>query len=211
MEREDLMNRLEHETQVFKNPAVKQAFADVDRKDFVEPDYEIEAYEDYAVPTLGGQDLPQPTSVAFMLELLDVRKGDVVLEIGSGTGWMTALLASMVGDDGKIFGLELIPELVVQSKKYLKKYKDFDIEIKQAGKEVGLYEEAPFDRIISTAEFPDKETVLAELMLQLAPTGIMIIPIEGSIWKFERVDDEQFYETEYPGFGFAPYVVGGVS
>ncbi len=208
MEREDLMTRLEHETQVFRNKAVKEAFQAIDRKDFVHEDYDFEAYEDYALPTMQGQTISQPTTVAFMLELLDVRKGDAVLDIGSGSGWTTALLAHMTGKDGKVYGLEIIPELVSHSKENLAKYKKLKLntEILQADKESGLYRNAPYDRILAGAAFNDKATVPAELLLQLAPKGVMVLPIGESIFKFEKVSDDEIYETEYPGFNFVEYI-----
>src|SRR4051812_42335265 len=176
MEREDLMQRLEHETQVFQNENIKSAFEAIDRKDFIGPDYEVEAYEDYAVPTLDGQTISQPTTVAFMLELLDAQPGDMVLDIGSGTGWTSALLAHIVGPEGKVTGIEIMPSLVEQSKKNLLKYIDLPIEIITADSETGYYRNAPYERILVGAALPDKE-MAAELILQLAPGGVLVVPI----------------------------------
>ncbi|MCC2631085.1 MAG: hypothetical protein K0S38_894 [Candidatus Paceibacter sp.] len=206
MKREELMKHLSDETQVFKNPTIKAAFEAVDRKDFVGEDYKVEAYEDYPLPTLAGQTISQPTTVAFMLELLDVQKGDVVLDIGSGSGWTTALLGHMVGKDGRVIGLEIKPELVEEGQKNIKKYKQLPIEIRQADKEAGLYKEGPYNRIIAGAAFADKESAPAELLFQLSPGGVMVLPIGDSIFKYEKAGEEEIYETEYPGFIFVPYV-----
>lgn len=207
MNKDELMKRLEEETQVFKNPAVKRAFEAVDRKDFIADDYKIEAYEDYALPTIEGQTTTQPTTVAFMLELLDAQEGDIVLDIGSGSGWVTALLGHMVGEEGKVIGLEIKPSLVDIGKENIRKYPDLNIEIRQAEKETGLYKEAPYNRIISGATFPTKEDLPIELLLQLAIGGVMVIPIEETIIKFEKVSEDEIYETEFPGFTFVPYIV----
>ncbi len=204
--KEQLLERLEHETKVFKNPAIKSAFEAIDRKDFIQPDYHVEAYEDYPLPSLDGQTISQPTTVAFMLELLDVQKGDMVLDIGSGTGWASALLGQIVGENGKVIGLEIRPELVEFSRENLKKYKTLPIEIRLAENETGFYRESPYNRILVSAALPDKETAIAELLTQLTPGGVMVVPIGESLVKFERVDEEEYFETEYPGFTFVPYV-----
>ena len=128
---DDLLRHLEEGSDVFRNKAIKAAFTVVDRKDFVGDDYHFEAYEDYPLPTLSGQTISQPTTVAFMMELLDPRPGDIILDIGAGSGWTTALLGHMVGPEGKVIGLEIKPELVELGRKNIgnKKYKKLPIEI----------------------------------------------------------------------------------
>ncbi len=208
MEKDDLIQHLENETQVFKNKAIKDAFLAIDRKDFVEPDYEVEAYEDYALPTLEGETLTKPTTIGYMLELLDAKPGHTILDIGSGTGYMAALLAHMVGNDGKVIALEINPNILEASKKYLQKYKDLPIELVQADKETGYYRGAPYDRIVAGVEFPNKETAM-ELMIQLVHGGIMVIPIGNKLIQYERVDDEDFLESEFDGFMFDEYIGKG--
>ena len=206
MKRDDLLRHLEDESGVFGNEEVKAAFKAVDRKDFLHEDYAVEAYEDYPLPTLEGQTISQPTTVAFMLELLDAQQGDIILDIGSGSGWVTALLGHMVGPEGKVIGLEIKPELVKFGKKNIKKYAKLPIEIRQADKETGLYKEGPYNRIISGASFPTKEDAPVELLFQLAAGGTMVVPVGDSLFKFEKISDEEVNETEYEGFSFVPYV-----
>ena len=207
MDKKELMRRLEEDTKVFKNPAVKAAFEAIDRRDFVGDDYSFEAYEDYPLPTKNGQTISQPTTVAFMLELLDPQKGDHVLDIGSGSGWTSVLLGHIVGKDGKVVGTEIQPELVEQGRNNLKKYKDLPVEIMLADKEAGMLRKGPYNRILGGAAFKDKnDQSIAELLLQLLSGGVMVVPAGDSIFKFEKKDDDEYFETEYPGFAFVPYV-----
>src|SRR3990167_9057902 len=105
--REELIEYLANTSKVLGNSPIRHAFESVDRADFVNEDYKFEAYEDYPIPIGFDQTISQPTTVAFMLELLDAREGDKVLDIGSGSGWTTALLSKIVGSSGEITGVEI--------------------------------------------------------------------------------------------------------
>jgi len=95
-----------------QTPALIEAFQHVDRRDFVAPDYVDQAYLDRPLPIGHAQTISQPTTVAMMLELLQPQAGQEILDIGSGSGWTTALLGHVVGKDGSVLGLELLPKLV---------------------------------------------------------------------------------------------------
>jgi protein-L-isoaspartate(D-aspartate) O-methyltransferase len=195
----ELIEHLANESKVLDNPLIRKAFLVVDRADFVEEDYKCEAYEDYAIPIGYDQTISQPTTVAFMLELLDPKEGNKVLDIGSGSGWTTALLSKIVGESGEVTGVEIIPELVAIGKKNIEKYENTNIKIEQvkAGK-VGKPGKT-FDRILvsaSTEELPD------DLLLQLSENGILVIPIKDSIWRIKKLSDGEFDSKEYPGFIF---------
>jgi protein-L-isoaspartate(D-aspartate) O-methyltransferase len=199
----DLIKHLAEGTGVLKNHLVRKAFVDVDRAHFVDPDYLSEAYEDYPLPIGHGQTISQPTTVAFMLELLDARKGEKILDIGSGSGWTTALLAHIVGQDGRVFGVELIPDLVEFGKKNLARYNFKHASIEQAGENLGLPREAPFDRILVSAaadNFPQ------ELLAQLKTGGVLVVPIQNSIYKIEKISEQEVRKKEYPGFVFVPLI-----
>ena len=94
-----------------KSDQIIDAFSEISRMEFVPKELELEAEEDVALPIGYGQTISQPLVVAFMLELLDPQSGQKIMDVGSGSGWTTALLAHIVGNDGKVIGIERIKEL----------------------------------------------------------------------------------------------------
>lgn len=184
-----------------KTKSVIEAFRNIDRKDFILSEYKEDAYKDIPLPIGYGQTISQPTTVAFMLELLQVKKGDRVLDVGSGSGWTTALL-SYLAKDGFVWGVEILPELVLFGKSNLSKYNFKNSIILEAGKEIGLREKGPFDKILVSAS---AETVPFLLLEQLKEGGIMVIPIRDSIWKIKKINGK--IETEvFEGFLFVPLI-----
>ena len=186
-----------------KTEIIIDAFKKIDRKDFMAVGYEDLAYVDEALPIGYGQTISQPLTVAFMLELLEPQAGEKILDVGSGSGWTTALLAEIVGETGKVFGVEKIPELVEFGRKNLTKYKFGNIEIRLAGEKLGLQDESPFDKILVSAA---GEGLPQELVDQLATHGRMVIPIKNSIWKIDKISEEEIKKEEYFGFSFVPLI-----
>jgi protein-L-isoaspartate(D-aspartate) O-methyltransferase len=208
MNKQQLLDHLEFESQVFRNPLIKDAFYAIDRKDFVGADYEIEAYEDYAIPIGHGEYISQPTTLAFILELLKVAPGDIVLDVGAGTGYLAALLGHMVGDAGQVYSLDIHNDFVQSATRNIKKYPKLPVEVRAASDDAGYYAKSPYNRIVVSAALPEKDhTIIFELLLQLAPGGIMIVPVGESLMTFEKVNDDEYYETEYPGFTFGEYII----
>lgn len=203
MERNELMEHLENNSRVFKTKAIKEAFEAIDRADFVDGDYTPEAYEDYMLPIGHEQTITKPTTAAFMLELLDPQKGERVLEVGSGSGWITALLAHMVGEKGHVYATEHIPELVAKGQKNIKKYKLPQAEISQAGKKVGLKQDFMYDKILVDASVED---VPSGLIDQLKIGGTMVIPVDDALFKIHKKSKNETERKEYPGFMFSPLV-----
>ena len=202
MNRGDLHHHLKFHTEVLKTKALEKAFLNIDRADFVGSDYEVEAYEDYPLPIGFGQTISQPTTVAFMLELLDVKLGDEVLDVGSGSGWTTALLSKLTGEEGSVLGWEVIPELVNLGQKNISKYKFHQTEIKKAGEETDS--EQTYDRILVSASAEELPEYLLE---KLRPGGVMVLPIERSLFRISKdKEGEISEEEEFPGFVFVPLV-----
>ncbi len=188
-------------SQGFANKYIEQAFREIDRADFVLSEYREMAYQDTALPIGHGATISQPTTVLFMLNQLQPSRSEKILDVGSGSGWTTALLAKIVGDSGEVIGTEIVPELVKFGNKNLKKYNFKNAKIILAGKRLGLSRQAPFDRILvsaAAAKLPD------ELPKQLTVGGRIIIPVQGSIWKIDRISKNKFDEQEFPGFLFVP-------
>jgi len=200
---ENLISHLKDNKGLLRTRELEDAFRTIDRADFVAEDYKEESYEDYPLPIGFGQTLSQPTTVAFMLELLDLKQRDKVLDVGSGSGWTTALIAETVKPQGKVWGVEIIPELVEFGRKNLAKHKLLNAEIVQAGKQMGLSGYAPYDKILVSASAEDLPD---ELIGQLKEGGIMVIPIKNTLYKLEKLAGGKIKETAFPGFVFVPLI-----
>lgn len=154
-----------------------EAFAACPRAAFLPEDVRRRADHDGPLPIAGGQTNSQPRTVADMLRLLDVRPGHHVLDVGSGSGWTTALLAHLVGPTGRVRGVEVVPELVTWGAEAVARTGLGWASVEQARPRVlGLPEHAPYDRILVSAE---AETLPVELRQQLADDGVMVAPVAG--------------------------------
>ena len=183
---------------VLKSKSIRDALLHMDRKDFVLSKYEDLAYMDGALPIGYGQTISQPYTVVFMLELLDVQKGDKVLDIGTGSGWTTALLSYLTGKEGRVVGKELIDELVVMGKENISKYDIANATISKTEGVLGV-ENEKFDRILVSAsanKFPK------ELLLQMKNDSVLVIPVQNSIYKVRKDKTGGITKEEYYGFSF---------
>ena len=204
---EELIEHLK-ERGVLRSPQIIRAFSAINREDFVPPDMRGWAQADEVLPLPSGQTISQPYVVAFMLERLEPMEGQKILDIGSGSGWTTALLAHIVSAHGKIIAIEIIPELKEFGERNVSKYnfvKRGVVEcICKNGKE-GHAREAPYDGILVSAGLPSKELPPA-WKKQLKIGGRIVVPIQHSIWVFSKEDEHNFLQEEYPGFAFVPFV-----
>ncbi len=167
---------------------LRSAFEAVRREDFLPPDQHGFAREDRALPIGFDQTNSQPSTVRAMLDLLDVEPGQRVLDVGCGSGWTTALLGTLVGADGEVFGVERVPELVIWGRANLEPYAMPWASITQAHSGVlGLPELAPFDAILVSAE---ASTLPSPLVDQLVVGGTMVVPVAGRMTVVRRTPGE---------------------
>ncbi len=153
---------------------VKNAFLKVPRELFIEKELAIHAYDDTPLPIPADQTISQPTTVIRMLNELDLKKGQKVLEIGAGSGYNAAIMSKLVGNEGKVISIEIIPELVKFAKDNIKKAKITNVKIVKADGSKGYLKEKPYDRIICTAASPKIPKAWKE---QLKNGGILLTPV----------------------------------
>lgn len=194
-----------------KSPEIINAFRKIKREDFLQPSDKRMADINAPLQIGHGQTISQPLTVAFMLELLQPKFGDKIMDVGSGSGWTTALLAEIVGKNGRVYGIEKIKELKEFGEQNVKKYNFIN---KRTAKIVcadgykGLPKFALFDKIIIAAA---AEETPKELLEQLKIGGRMVLPIgkqyeAQDIVVINKIDKNKFEEKRYPGFVFVPLV-----
>ena len=181
---------------------VEAAFTAVPRENFVPEYLKSHSTIDSALPIGHGQTISQPTTVRLMLMWLSPQAGDKVLDLGSGSGWTSALLSKMVGDEGRVYAVEKIPELLQMGMSNCQNLGIKNISFHLAGDEYGLPSEAPFNRILVSAA---AEELPQSLLKQLAPGGKMVIPVESDIIEIEK-DGESYRKITHRGFAFVPLV-----
>jgi len=188
---------------VLKSSNITEAFRHIDRADFVLDPTVSDVYEDYPLQIGYQQTISQPTTVAIMLEMLSPKEGDNILDIGSGSGWTTALLSFIVGDKGSVTGVERVDSLVRFGNNNLTKYRFKNSKIIQAKDALGIVGKE-FDRVLVSAaanEFP------SELTLQLKTGGKLVIPVKNSIYEVTKKEDGKFETMEHYGFRFVPLIL----
>jgi len=188
------------------DPRVIEAFKKIDRSNFVIEPLKNNAYINSPLAIGFGQTISQPLTVAFMLEKLDVQPGHKVLDVGSGSGWTTALLAEIVGEKGKVYGIEIIPEIYEFGKANVMRYSFLNkgiVEMYCGNGLEGLKEAAPFDRIMCSAAVQEIPPAFKD---QLKIGGKMIFPMNNSLWLMSKKNETDFDTEEYPGFIFVPAI-----
>ena len=156
-----------------KDEKVLNSILQVPRHIFLPKNLWKVAYSDDALPLEQGQTISQPYTVAVMLEALELKKGDKVLEVGTASGWNVCLIAKII-DPGIIYTTEIIKELAEFAKKNIKKIDIKNIEIIHTDGSQGYEKEAPYDKIIMTCACKE---VPPPLFSQLKDNGILVAPV----------------------------------
>ncbi|HKZ45648.1 MAG TPA: protein-L-isoaspartate(D-aspartate) O-methyltransferase [archaeon] len=174
-ERKELVEHLE-KIGSLKNPEIKKAMLKVKRELFVTSEYRFDAYVDMALPIVGGATISQPYVYAITFEALKLKKGEKVLEVGSGSGYGAALISELVGKKGKTITVEIVPEVCDFAKSNLKKAGYKNVKVVCSDGSIGYEKEAPYDAIIVTAACPE---IPKSLVNQLKNGGRLVAPVGG--------------------------------
>jgi len=207
-----------------KTPLIIESFRAIDRKDFVPEDLQSEAYLNTALPIGFGQTISQPLVVAFMLELLDPKPGDIILDVGAGSGWKAALLAYCVSGlrkhatitknntaSGIVFSIERIPALKEMAEKNIAKYNFIDkgvvkVILGDGSNSATLLKISGgkhFDKIISGAA---GKQIPEAWKKQLKVGGRIVAPVEHDIMVLDKISRQEFKEQRHEGFSFVPLI-----
>ncbi|WP_428454166.1 protein-L-isoaspartate(D-aspartate) O-methyltransferase [Photobacterium kasasachensis] len=187
-----------------RNDNVLQAMAAVPRELFIDEALSHKAYENNALPIGCGQTISQPYIVAKMTELLDLKPSSRILEIGTGSGYQTAVLAHIVEH---VFSVERIKALQWQAKRRFKQLDLHNISTKHGDGWLGWPSKGPFDAIIVTAAADD---IPVELLAQLADGGRLIIPVGDEYQVLKQIvrNGEQYLSQDIEAVRFVPLVAG---
>lgn len=184
-----------------RDPRVLAAMRKVPRHLFVDPAQRAQAYEDHPLPIPGNQTISQPYIVALMTELLELQPNERVLEIGTGTGYQSTVLAELAKE---VYTIEIVPELARSAAERLKELHVDNVTVREGDGYRGWPEHAPFDAIIVTAA---PERIPQPLIEQLAPGGVMVIPVGGFFQElkvFRKSADGRVTERDILPVRFVP-------
>jgi protein-L-isoaspartate(D-aspartate) O-methyltransferase len=187
-----------------RDPRVLAAMNAVPRHAFVDPSFHARAYGDHALPTVEGQTISQPWIVARMLELTALEPDQRVLEVGTGSGYQTALLARLVE---RVFSVERVPGLLRAARARLDRLGIRNVALRHGDGSLGWQEFAPYARVLVAAAAP---RVPDALLAQLNERGVLVIPVGGptlqrlEVWR--RGSGGTWHHTRHGECRFVPLV-----
>lgn len=190
-----------------QNSKVLDAIRSIPRERFVSQAMMHQAYDNNALPIGSGQTISQPYIVAKMTETLELTHSSKVLEVGTGSGYQTAILSQLVD---RVFSVERIKSLQWEAKRRLKQLDIYNVSTKHGDGWQGWSAKAPFDAIIVTAA---AETVPPELLAQLSEGGIMVIPVGTDVQQLLKItrQGDTFHSEVIELVRFVPLVAGDLA
>jgi len=194
-----------------KSREIERVFREYNRVEFLPDEQKPFVGEDAPLPIGHNQTISQPYTIAFILDLLDIHKGNNILDVGTGSGWQAALLAGLVAPEGKVITIERIQELADTAKINLEKFGLITNGTVTAicGNALEIDPDWPvFDRIVSAAEYaPTTDEGIPESWKNaLAVGGRIVMPIAGRLIVADKISGTEFAIKEYPGFSFVPLI-----
>lgn len=185
------------------NESVLMAMAKVKREDFIPAKWRDMAYDDRPLPIEEGQTISQPFIVAFMTQAMNLKGGEKVLEIGTGSGYAAAILGEIAGE---VFTIERHKKLADKAGGKLKPWKNVHVTWGDGTR--GLEKEAPFDGIVATAAGPNVPETLKN---QLKIGGSLVVPVGRNrmyqrLLKITRKSEKDFFEEDLGGVAFVPLI-----
>jgi protein-L-isoaspartate(D-aspartate) O-methyltransferase len=188
-----------------RDPAILEAFRQVPREEFVGEVHKPWAYDDHPLPIEAGQTISQPYIVALMIEAAGIEPGDIVLEVGAGSGYAAAVISRIAT---RVIGIERHHELVEVARERLRRLGYENVEIIEGDGTKGCPDQAPFDAILAAAS---GSHVPPSLIEQLAPGGRLVMPIGDPAWAQQLVrvtkqEDGILSQENLGGVRFVPLI-----
>ena len=181
--------------------AVLKAIGKIPRHEFLDSSFDRFAYNDVAFPIGSGQTISQPYTVAFQSQMLEIKRGDKILEVGTGSGYQACVLSEL---GAKVYSIERQKKLYEKTSKFLSKI-GYRLNLFYGDGYAGLPTYGPFDKMIITAGAPE---VPKKLLLQLKIGGWMVVPVGGDdgqiMTKVTRVKEMEFHQETFGEFAFVP-------
>lgn len=202
--REELVRRLRKEGRI-RSIEVENAFLEVPRELFVPDSLKEYSYADTPLEIGLGQTISAPHMIAIMCEDLDLKKGQKVLEIGTGSGYHAAIVAKIVGDEGCVYTVERLAPLADRARENLKKANIKNVVVEIGDGSLGLEKYAPYDRIYVTCAAPD---IPPPLIDQLKDGGKLMVPVGYTICDLILVEkkDKKIKTKNLGGCAFVPLI-----
>lgn len=199
-----LVNQLKREGRIYTKE-VEKAFLDIPRENFVPDSLKKVAYIDSPLEIGKGQTISAPHMVAIMVEALDLKIGQKVLEIGTGSGYHSAIVSKLVGENGHVYTTERFSSLSENAKKNLENTGITNVTVVTKDGSEGLPEFAPYDRIYVTCAAPDIPPPLIE---QLKDQGKLMVPVGKMICNLELIEkiEDKIIKKNLGGCAFVPLV-----